>query len=429
MSMEARHVEAASERWELAPEILRGAELALRHKLRRRLSADFISRNIDDLMAQAAKEYVDAIDAGMDVRNVGGFLVDVAYKRALDALDKESREPLLDELEAAVPLADPRAPQPLEEVERSEQRSQLYEAVARLDPEERRVLALVHFEGLSGRDAAEPLGVSESTSLRRLRSAHRKLREWLPAIEEGRFCDEAAPQLRALSQGIANDRERIQAGLHLRNCASCRDAFARRQEFAFEVGLAAWLSATTAQAQMSQIGDQLIAAADSARHVIGGVVDRGRDIVVRLLSSGGGEAVTGAASGPLAKTAAACTAAAAACALTGVVGPGLGGVDLVGGKHDAVPKVRSAPAEHPGRTSATGISNQTAPPPRRHESSKHTGATESGVSGGNEADRAAGSQFGLESLSGSSSGSTDPQPVTPSGQSPDQAAQQQFGLP
>src|SRR5205823_917563 len=106
---------------------LRGAELALRHKLRRRFSADFIRRHADDLIAQAAKEYAAALDNGATIRNPGGFLVDVAYKRALDALEKETRDPVLDELEAAVPIADTRAPQPLEEVERNEERSQLFE--------------------------------------------------------------------------------------------------------------------------------------------------------------------------------------------------------------------------------------------------------------------------------------------------------------
>lgn len=41
---------------DLAPEILRGAALALRHKLRRRFSAEFVDRHSEDIFAQAAKE-------------------------------------------------------------------------------------------------------------------------------------------------------------------------------------------------------------------------------------------------------------------------------------------------------------------------------------------------------------------------------------
>ena len=438
--MEARYLERAGEGQELTREVLHGAELALKHKLRRRFSADFVSRHADDLVAQAANEYVATLNGGAKIRNPGGFLVDVGYKRALDAFGKESRAPAIDDLDVDLPLADPRSPQPLEEIEGREERSQLYEAVARLDPEERRVIALVYFEGISGRDAAEPLGVSESTSLRRLRSAQGKLREWLPAIEQGRFCGEAAPQLRALSEGTASDSERIQAGLHLRNCASCREAFARRQEFAFEVGLAAWLSIATAQVQPVHVGDQLVAIADTAREWAASALGRGRDLLVRFLSSGGGEVAGGASAGPLSKTAAACSAAAAACALTGVIGPGVGGVDLVGQGQSAAPqKVRRAPVAlprppgpppnvtlHSSKTLEAAASSQAV---KGSGSSRERSSSVPTTSGGSAADTSADSQFGVESLSGSSGGAAPSQPVTPSGQSSDQAADQQFGLP
>jgi RNA polymerase sigma factor (sigma-70 family) len=433
--------DAARHGRELTLEVLRGAELALRHKLRRRFSPDFIQRHADDLIAQAAKEYATALEGGKEIRNPGGFIVDVAYKRALDALGKESRAPEFDELDNVAPIADSHSPQPLEEVEHREERSQLYEAIAHLDADERRVLALVYFEGISGREAAGPLGVSESTSLRRLRSAQDKLREWLPAIEAGRFCEAAAPQLRALSEGTATDRERIQAGLHLRNCSDCREAFAQRQEFAFEVGLAAWLSVATVQADPSHLGDQLVAVAQSIREAAAGLIDRARDTFGRVASSGGTEALGGAVSGPLGKTAAACGAAVLACAVTGVVGPGVGGVDIVErGRVPPAPKKRIAapvPADTrhvvptPESTSAHNPTDTHAARSRRKRRSAPRG---SGSSRSNTSapENSAESQFGVEA--GSATGSTEgsvptPTPVAPAGSSPNQASNRQFGLP
>lgn len=217
--MEARQLRKRGERG-LEPHVLRGAELALKHKLRRKFSADFTARHADDLIAKAAKEYAVAVARGERIENPGGFLVDVAYKRAIDALRKEGNDPELDELEAASSLPDPSVADPSEELEHEEARSQIYEAISHLEGEERQVIALVYFEGMSGRESAGPLGVSETTALRRLRSASAKLREWLPAIEKGSFCAEAAPQLRALAAGTAEGLEVTQAKLHLENCAS-----------------------------------------------------------------------------------------------------------------------------------------------------------------------------------------------------------------
>ena len=104
--MEARQLRKRGER-QLEPHVLRGAELALKHKLRRKFSADFTTRHADDPIAKAAKEYVVAEARGEHIENPGGFLVDVAYKRAIDALRKEGNDPELDELEAASTLPDP----------------------------------------------------------------------------------------------------------------------------------------------------------------------------------------------------------------------------------------------------------------------------------------------------------------------------------
>ena len=438
--MEARELRRGSEQ-ALEAHVLRGAELALKHKLRRKFSGDFMARHAKELIAQAAKEYVAARAAGKHIYNPGGFLVDTAYKRAIDALRKEERTPQMDELDAAASLPDPTATEPLEELEREEVRSQLYEAIAHLDLEERRVIALVYFEQMSGRETAGPLGVSESTALRRLRSASAKLREWLPAIEQGSFCTEAAPQLRALAEGRAEGLGCTQAKLHLQNCASCRETMARREAFGFEVGLVAWLSVTASQPSPGRLGEQLAAVLDGARHVFAAGLDRARDLSARLLGSGGAESASAVASGPMGKAAGACAATLAACALTGVIGPGVGGIDLGSGGHAAPPKANKVAASKPPATAPAPVARTpiAAPQPARntvkprHHSSK---PASSAATASRAATAAATEQFGVESAAGPPEAESAPPPSeagppssssSSSSPSPTQIANEQFG--
>lgn len=394
-------------------------------------------------MAQAAKEYAVAVGRGETIHNPGGFIVDIGYKRALDALGKEQRTPQLDNIDEAITLADPHSPQPLQELEEKEERSQLYEAVSHLDPDERRVIALVFFEGLSGREAAKPLGTSESTSLRRLRSAQTKLREWLPAIEAGRFCEEAAPQLRAFSEGTADDRQRKQAGLHLRNCASCRDALAHHQEFAFEAGLVAWLAAIPEHSRVTPVVDQAIAVADQLKDRLSDLWDRLRDLAVRMVTSGSSDAVAAPAGASFVKTAAVCGTA-VVCAVTGVVGPGVGGVNVIGGRHQPEPRPFSRQEGKLATSVPDAIQAEpSAPVPpvastdrTRKPTVRTRGGSKGGGSGSSSstprsttASSVATSQFGIESQPAPAAPAAAPQPVVPQGETPTRSAGDQFDLP
>jgi RNA polymerase sigma factor (sigma-70 family) len=439
--MEARQLRKRGERG-LEPHVLRGAELALKHKLRRKFSADFMARHADDLIAKAAKEYAVAVARGERIENPGGFLVDVAYKRAIDALRKEGNDPELDELEAASSLPDPSVADPSEELEREEVRSQIHEAIAHLEGEERQVIALVYFEGMSGRESAGPLGMSETTALRRLRSASAKLREWLPAIEKGSFCAEAAPQLRALAAGTGEGLEVTQAKLHLENCAACRETMARREAFGFEVGLVAWLSLSSAASAQARPGDRLAGLAEATRHVLASALDRARELALRLTGSGGAETAGGAGSAALGKAAAgACATAAAVCAVTGVIGPGFGGISLSSGGHEAAaPKARSARASKaPTQARSLPVErmpNVASPPSEKHERANHprAGSASQSSTRTGRATATATEQFGVESAAGSPPAESSSPPPTPeatsSGSSkatPTQIANEQFG--
>ena len=305
------------------------------------------------------------------------------------------------------------------------------------------MIALVYFEGMSGRESAGPLGMSETTALRRLRSASAKLREWLPAIEKGSFCAEAAPQLHALAAGTAEGLEVTQAKLHLENCAACRETMARREAFGFEVGLAAWLSLSSAASAQARLGDRLAGLAEAARHVLATALDRARELALRLTGSGGAEAAGGAGGAALGKAAVgACATAAAVCAVTGVIGPGIGGIALSGGHKAAAPKTRSAKASRaPAPTSPVPVAHTpivARPPVEKHERAKQRQAGGSASQSSTRAARAtaaATEQFGVESAADSPPTESSPPPApeasapssSSSSSTPTQIANEQFG--
>lgn len=86
---------------------------------------------------------------------------------------------------------------------------------------------------------------------------------------------------------------------------------------AIEIGLLAWASLEGARVPVSS------GVLEQASSAMAGL----RDLTARVLGSGDGERVAVLA-GPAGKVAGGCAGAAVACLLTGVVGPGVGGVNL-----------------------------------------------------------------------------------------------------
>jgi RNA polymerase sigma factor (sigma-70 family) len=404
-------VRLASKDRSLDESALRAIRLGFAGKLRRhQLSEAFIERYADDLVGQGLAEYMRARSQGQQIANPGGWVVNTAFRRALDQLRREGREVYGEGAEAVLEFTgDPAASTEAEAIE-NVQAERLHEAISTLSVSQRQALSLYFFEEKSTRSAADALGVSEPTFRRRRDSA----------------------------LGVLRERFGIQP-------PESGDAIA------IEVGLAAWLSLATARASTPVLLDRLLAGADWLRHGAAALAARAREVAVRILSSGGGEGVGGAAGGSVAKVVGVCaTVSVAACAATGVIGPGIGGVDLIGqgGHPHAHPQERvTAPAAHPQaatsqpkpQTPATTI----APSRSRQHPDRHGSAGASPATASHRAEQKASSQFGVESSSSPSEASgesSSPPPVsaesgaTPAPESevapsPTHAANEQFGLP
>jgi RNA polymerase sigma factor (sigma-70 family) len=381
---------------------LREIKLSLHGKLRaHRLSDSFIERCGPDALQQGLAEYASAIKRGVTIENPDAWVVSTSFRRAIDELRREVRRADGAALEAMLASGGPTSPPAEEPALAQLEADQLREAIGTLTPEQRQALSLYYFEERSGRESARVLGCSERTFRRRLDSALKQLRErfGIPVPEPG-------------------------------------------SELGIEVGLAAWVSLGGARVIPSHGPfEHLIAAVESLRGTASGLPGRARDLAAHV-TLGGGDGISAAASGPLGKATGACAGALAACALTGVIGPGVGGVDLLGGN----------PAKPPMRHEVLRVTPRQVPPAPRFSKSSAPAetATNSGspnqqrsrpqrlASGSSQTKRAtreATSQFGVESAPSPGAESTSPaehseSSATPSASStspsPTEVANEQF---
>ena len=308
----------------LEGEALREIELSVQGKLRaHHLSEAFIERYGEDAVQRGVAEYLSARRRGVVVEHRDAFIVDIAYKRAIDELRREARlashaafEMIADSHAAADPPTEELAIEAL-------QVEQMRQAIGNLRPEDRQLLSLFYFEERTAADIAAELHLSERSLRRRLRRATERL---------GHKLGVKPPE-----PGSA---------------------------LAIEVGVLSWVS----------LGGAQVAVARGRFDLIVGPLESAHQWVGRLVATGDGERFTAIAGGPAGKVASGCAGAATVCVLGGVVGPGVGGItgDPRGeqtqghqGRQAAIPGARRAvsqtrePQQPPTPiTSSSGSSSQ-----------------------------------------------------------------------
>ncbi|HSS41634.1 MAG TPA: sigma-70 family RNA polymerase sigma factor [Solirubrobacterales bacterium] len=260
----------------LEGEALREIELSVHGKLRaHHLSESFIERYSEDAVQRGVAEYLSARSRGVAVEHRDAFIVDVAFKRAMDELRREARHSRQAAIEV---IADSRlaAAPPTEELAiEALQVEQMRQAIGDLSPEDRQLLSLFYFEERSATEIAALLHLSERSFRRRLRRAIARL-GWKLGVEPP------------------------EPGSTL----------------AIEIGVLSWVSLGGAQVPVVRgLFDQISSAFDGAHQWVG-----------RLFASGDGERFSALASGPAGKVASGCAGAAIVCVLGGVVGPGVHGI-------------------------------------------------------------------------------------------------------
>ena len=329
---------------------LRAAELGFRQLLRRkRFPAGFIALHTDELLAQARLEYTRYIASGGEVRSTAGWIIHCAWRRTQNLLEHESRAPGAVSIEDGAGL-ESEAPTPEEETMEAARHAKVRAAVEALGTEERKVIALTYFEGMSVREASQVLGWDHCKGDRRHHSALARLHQLIGVKE--------AEQLQV------------------------------------EIGDAAWSLLATGGLGRAGVPAFLHGAAEASARAAAELAGRAHELIRRVLPGGavdGGVGALGARSAEMggggilaAATAGVCGAAAVTCLATGVLGPGVGGIGL---GHPAAPERASAPqpitrAAEPVPSAGTTGSGARPPAvtaePRRHElrgrAAKLTGA-------------------------------------------------------
>lgn len=158
---------------------LQEAERGFRIMLRRRFSARWISANAKDLMGQANVEYAEWVverNNNRPARNPVGWLLTCAYRRAINLLDTETRNPRAASIDAVFHLADESTPTPEQQALDNDRQKRLREALSFLPPKEVKLLSMVYFEDLSIREAGRKLGWQKSAADRHHNAALKKLK-------------------------------------------------------------------------------------------------------------------------------------------------------------------------------------------------------------------------------------------------------------
>lgn len=283
----------------------RGFEALLRRK---RFSRAFLGRHAADLLAKARLEYSQHVAAGGEVHNPAGWIIHCAWRRTQNLLEQEGRAPQVLSIDNGGAFAnDSRTPE--DEVLTSDRYRQLQAALEQLPHEERKVIALTYFEGMSVREVGRALKWDKCKADRRHRAALERLQELL---------------------GVS-DIDALQ----------------------IEIGIVAWASLTAGDVATSRIPG-VGAALDAVGNGIAAAIDRGQDLTRRLLAGGTAEPGMAPALGGAARTAGVCGAAAVACVASGLVGPGVGGVDVLAEQRREKPVVeRSTDTPKPAGAATT----------------------------------------------------------------------------
>jgi RNA polymerase sigma factor (sigma-70 family) len=267
---------------------LEEARLGFIHYLRRkRFSPQFIASHGEDLFATAALEYSRKLAEGERIESPAGWLITCAWRRTKSLLEAEGRSPRVVSTEKAEVIRDEVGQGPEDAALDEDRLRRIHAAVEQLPADEQRLLELAYFEEMPVREAARQL-------------------DWHPS--KAQRCHEAA-------------RRRLHELLGVESL----------DELEVDVGLAAYVSIAGAGSSSLHFPD-LGAIAEAVERGAAHGWARAQDLARRLPFGGSAEpSVTATLGGSAGRAAGVCATAALACFASGVVGPGVGGINLISG--------------------------------------------------------------------------------------------------
>jgi DNA-directed RNA polymerase specialized sigma24 family protein len=313
--------------------------------LRRRRADDIIRRDYEGLRrvvlsgvrGQLARRGVEMPDAELDaaynvawqglyaqllegdeIKNLAGFLVTVTTRRAIDEYRKVHVARRADDVEVGDQGHDPDLAERLDDFTKLQH---FIEGLKdRLDQRERQAVTLCYIQGLSRKEAAQILRLSDKRMNKVMDGLASRIGDFVRAIESGLWCEERGSLMRAYALHIlAPDGERqALAREHLAACSGCR-AYVRSLR-----GLAAAMPPVALPAGGASTGfagflDHLQSLVDTARDTLASVAHVGP---AEAVVGGGNTATVGAATVAGSGGAVAAAGGGAAVATTGAAAAG-----------------------------------------------------------------------------------------------------------
>ncbi len=141
--------------------------VSLKHRLTRLLgSSDLAGDALQDTWLRLQSRQEEG-----EVQSPVGYVLRVAVNIAVDIRRRQARTLSWDEVQEVQSLVDP-APGPARTAEARSEMALLLERVGRMPARRQDIFLLVHWEGLSHKETADRLGVSQRTVAYELKRAH-----------------------------------------------------------------------------------------------------------------------------------------------------------------------------------------------------------------------------------------------------------------
>lgn len=334
-------------------------ERPARSMVRRAFRGAFSADEIDDVYASAWVGTLRALatrHAGLSDDEIRSYVLTAVANQAGKELRRRRRKPTAPlELVDRVPDT---ADTPEELATIAEQSRVTRDLLVSLPPRRRAVMLLRYGWGLEPEQVCGLIdGLSPRAYRKEITRGVEELTEKMRVLDQGAWCAEREPLLRALAAGLADADQERQARAHLSHCRDCSDFVARLGGHLHELGgtVAAADAIDRLGGQLS-FADRLLELGERARDAATGVFARGTggadETVAQVAATSGARGAGAAGAGVLAKVAGLSAAgklavaclgggvAATACVAAGVAPLGLGGEGERPVQETAAPKPR-----------------------------------------------------------------------------------------
>jgi RNA polymerase sigma factor (sigma-70 family) len=264
---------------------------------------------------------------GDEIKNLAGFLVTVTARRAIDEYRKLHVARRAEDVEVGDHGRDP------DFAERLDDYTKLQHFIEglkdRLDQRERQAVTLCYIQGLSRREAAQILGLSDKRMDKVMDGLASRIGDFVRAIESGLWCEERGSLMRAYALHILapDGKRQVLAREHLAACSGCR-AYVRSLR-----GLAAAMPPVALPAGGGSTGsagflDHLQSLIDGTRDTLASLVHLGP---AEAIVGGGGTAGVGTAAAVGSGSGGTVAAAGGTGAAVGTTGVAAGGTAAAAG--------------------------------------------------------------------------------------------------